>query len=133
MVGFELETNCFQFYAIANLDKTSLYLTIHLGNLLRVSVFIAKPQRELLSIILNCPFWYRAKCLFQIKVQLSTCQLKIWEKGKHDHSKDTSKTIPVAEAEKIKETVKLAPVGHFASKLSKELNQLSATLVSPTK
>ena len=23
-VGFELETNCFQFYAIANLDKTSL-------------------------------------------------------------------------------------------------------------
>ena len=22
-VGFELETNCFQFYAIANLDKTS--------------------------------------------------------------------------------------------------------------
>ena len=24
-VGFELETNCFQFYAIANLDKTSLF------------------------------------------------------------------------------------------------------------
>ena len=27
-VGFELETNCFQFYAIANLDKTSLYAVI---------------------------------------------------------------------------------------------------------
>ena len=36
-----------------------------------------KPQRERQSINLNCPFWYRAKCLFQIKVQLSTCQPNI--------------------------------------------------------
>ena len=91
-----------------------------------------KPQRERRSIILNCPFRYRAKCLFQIKVQLSTCQLKIWEKGEHDHSKDISKTIPVAAAKKIKETVKLAPVGQRASKLYKELNRSSATRVSPT-
>ena len=28
-VGFELETNCFQFYAIANLDKTSLIYQVY--------------------------------------------------------------------------------------------------------
>ena len=27
-VGFKLETNCFQFYAIANLDKTSLEIIV---------------------------------------------------------------------------------------------------------
>ena len=73
-------------------------------------------------IILNCPFRYRAKCLFQIKVLLSTCQLKIWDKGEHDHNTDISKTMPVVAAKKIKETVKLAPVGQCASKLHKELN-----------
>ena len=83
-----------------------------------------KPQRERRSgaTILNHPFQYRAKCLFQIKVQSSTCQLKILEKGEHDHSKDISKTIPLAAAKKIKETVKLAPVWQGASKLHKDLN-----------
>ena len=75
-----------------------------------------KPQRKLLSIILNCPFRYRAKCKFQIKVLLSTCQLKIREKREHDHTKDISKTIPVAAAKKIMETLTLAPVGQHTSK-----------------
>ena len=48
---------------------------------------------------------------------MSTCQLKIWEKGEHDHSKDISKSIPVVAAKKIKETLKLAPVGQRSSDL----------------
>ena len=61
-----------------------------------------------------------------------TCQLKIWEKGEHDHSKDISKTIPVAAAKTIKETLKLPPLGQCASKLHKVLNQSSATRLSHT-
>ena len=41
-----------------------------------------KPQREMWSIIFDSPFRYRAKCQFQIKVQLRTCQLIIWAKGR---------------------------------------------------
>ena len=64
---------------------------------------------------------------------MSTCQVQIWEKGEHNHSKDISKTISVAAAKKIKETVKLAPVEQLMSKLHKKLNLSSATQVSPTK
>ena len=116
-----------------------MYLTIHLGNLL--SVFMVSTTTRSLkasgdpksSIVHFGTRLISAKCLIQIKVQLSTCQLQIWGKGEHDHSKDISKTIPVAAAKKIKETVKLAPVGQRASKLHKEINFSSATRVSPTK
>ena len=39
----------------------------------------------------------------QIKVHLSTCQLKIWEKKEHRHTEDISNTIFVAAAKKNKE------------------------------
>ena len=45
--------------------------------------------------------------------------------GEHDHSK----TISVAAAKKINETVKLDPVGKRESKLHRERNQSSATRV----
>ena len=116
---------------LPRLAGNTVYLTIHLGNLL--SVFMVSTTTRSLkasgdpksSIVHFGTRLISAKCLIQIKVQLSTCQLQIWGKGEHDHSKDISKTIPVAAAKKIKETV-----GQRASKLHKEHTSVTHHIVS---
>ena len=92
-----------------------------------------KPRRNQRSFILYCPYRYRAGCPFQLRYKLTPSEIRIWEKREHDHSRDHSKTIPVAAAKQIKATMKLAPVGQRASKLHRELNRSPVTRVSPTK
>ena len=77
-----------------------------------------KPQCELQFIILNVHFWYRSgKRENMIIARISARPF----------------LLQPCTAKKIKETLKLAPVGQCSSKLHKELNLLSATWGSPTK
>ena len=85
------------------------------------------------SFILYCPCCYGAGCPFQIRYKLTPSEIGIWEKGEHYHSRDHSKTIPVAAAKQIQGTIKLAPVGQCTSKLHQELYQSPLTRLSPTK
>ena len=82
--------------------------------------------------ILYCPYCYSARCPFQIRHKLTPSEIRIWEKGEHNHSRDHRKTIPVAAAKQIKATMKLAPVGQHNSKLHRELIQYPLTRMSLT-
>ena len=101
------------------MQGNTVYLTIFLATLSLLSVFTVSTTKRSLNASGNplSSLQYRGKCKLQILVWLSTCQPKIWEKGEHGHSKDISKSIPVVAAKKIKETLKLAPVGQRSSEL----------------